>query len=305
MLQLIHMAEAARHQGIIEPAELDLDYFGGVGYVYRWEVYRHSDDGVDFHQEVLGRLGLHGTEAVLDIGCGQGEFLEAIEQQGHEGPLVGFDFNHGLIAKRHYAADRPPQESSRIMYVLGDISSRSELQRPVGLTFRPGSFDFVIGNFVFYHAEDPQESIAASSQLLTPDGSLLVATSGPTNKSAQRRIEALLDEKYNLPPLSSYAGPYTTEDADATLPSQFEEVTVLFEHNATVTISAGDETRKQKVSAINGSIKSMQPGRYPGRPERDIVREVINQEVDCAIAQDGAFVETIHRKAYLCRGPRD
>ena len=46
-------------------------------------------------RRVLGML--KGDEALLDLGCGNGEFARELAKSGHRGPYLGVDFSLPLL----------------------------------------------------------------------------------------------------------------------------------------------------------------------------------------------------------------
>ncbi len=68
---------------------------------------------------------LHGDEAVLDLGCGNGELARALSVRGHRGPYVGVDFSPSLLD-----AARAEPGAMPTRFVRADLLGLSAQQRP-------------------------------------------------------------------------------------------------------------------------------------------------------------------------------
>jgi 2-polyprenyl-3-methyl-5-hydroxy-6-metoxy-1,4-benzoquinol methylase len=94
---------------------------------------------------------------VLDVGCGDGTFLNRIRKTGWS--VEGFDFDEKVLtsAKAKYGLDLKH----------GDIKS---------LGFQKESFDAITLNHVIEHVPDPLEMFAECRSLLKPGGRLVMTT---------------------------------------------------------------------------------------------------------------------------------
>lgn len=288
------MSEALSPTRTTDKSFLDYEYFGGGNLYYRWKFYEHTIDGIDFHQAAIGKMGLTGAEAVLDLGCGQGLFLEAIQQTGHEGQLVGLDMNAALVYKQKGFIKEQPH----ISFVLGDASIDTASNTP-RLPFRQGSFDVISSMFMLYHVDDPQAAVSEASTLLKPDGKMVIATSGPTNKQQHRYFERLIAEKEGVAPPGIFAESFNTDVADEMLPALFEDVEE-YEQLTEVHVTYDGSTLEDYINSLKSMKNSFQP--YPVNFSQSVVTEVIPR-ISQAIDRDGAFIETVHRKLYVCQGP--
>lgn len=103
--------------------------------------------------------------ACLDIGCGDGDFLVAIQRLGWE--VSGSELP-GPAFRR--ASGRMP----------GRISSNSDFSR-----FPDASFDFISLWQVFEHLPNPKEMLNTIHRLLKPGGMLVVAVPNPSSWQAR------------------------------------------------------------------------------------------------------------------------
>ncbi|WIX82521.1 class I SAM-dependent methyltransferase [Amycolatopsis carbonis] len=139
---------------------------------------RVVDDGRTSYQVLAARVS--GTRCVLDLGCGDGSLLAAIE--GAE-VLAGVDLS---AAHLDVARARPE---------LADADLR--LARVQELPFADGSFDAVVSHMVLMLFPDADAVIAEAARVLAPGGVFAAAIAGGVTGALKVFIElanSLLDE---------------------------------------------------------------------------------------------------------------
>jgi cyclopropane fatty-acyl-phospholipid synthase-like methyltransferase len=120
---------------------------------------------------VLARLG-NGSD-VLELSCGPGTDAAAMSAGRR---YVGVDLSEGQLS---IARRRVPDAT----FVLGDFTS---------MTFRPASFDGVVGFYVFNHVprDDVEPAFARIFEWLRPGGRLMTSL---LTTEAEDRVEEWLD----------------------------------------------------------------------------------------------------------------
>jgi ubiquinone/menaquinone biosynthesis C-methylase UbiE len=126
----------------------------------RQAIYRFQQPRRHVWNETLDLAGLRGDEAVLDVGCGNGSYLWALEQREHGGPVVGMDLSPGMLSA---AGTRSPHAS----LMLGDAQT---------LPFADDSFDVVLAMHMLYHVPDRALGIRELRRVVRSDGVTLVVT---------------------------------------------------------------------------------------------------------------------------------
>jgi SAM-dependent methyltransferase len=116
---------------------------------------------------VLGVARLNGGDRVLDLGCGNGMYLELID-------AVGLDASVGMLRAARTRTANP--------LAAGDA---------VALPLASASFDVVLAAHMLYHVEDRESAVAEIRRVLKPSGSLIAVTNSRHN---QRELVKLVEE---------------------------------------------------------------------------------------------------------------
>lgn len=112
------------------------------------------------HDAVLRRLQHVDADAVLDLGCGTGQFTSRLVDRFPDATVTGFDLSAGMLDE---AADR----------VAGAALVRGDAMR---LPFAEATFDVVVCTESFHWYEQQAEALAGIARCLRPDGRLLIAS---------------------------------------------------------------------------------------------------------------------------------
>jgi len=129
------------------------------------EFLEHLDDDVRRlsipPDVIVDRMGLSGTDSVLDIGAGIGYFAFPMSKRS-EG-VIAIDSEPKMLS---ILAQRASSSgTSNLEMVKGDI---------VALPFADGSVDHVLVAFVYHEVADQTKLIEESARVLRPSGKLTV-----------------------------------------------------------------------------------------------------------------------------------
>lgn len=107
------------------------------------------------------RAAAHGAHAILELGCGSGRVIEALEADGHT--VVGLDLSPGLLA-------RARERTERAELVLGDMRELEEVfgERRFDRIFCPFN-----GMYCMLDEEDLLRTLRGARALLSDDGLLV------------------------------------------------------------------------------------------------------------------------------------
>lgn len=132
---------------------------------YQWNAkdYRQNSAAQQqWAQELIAKLNLTGTEAVLDVGCGDGKVTAEIASHLPQGQVVGIDNSEAMItlANREYSSKQIPNLSFQQM-------DACELQFNA-------QFNVVFSNAVLHWIDNHIPVIAGIYQSLKPGGKMLL-----------------------------------------------------------------------------------------------------------------------------------
>jgi SAM-dependent methyltransferase len=124
----------------------------------RYQIHaQYSVPPVDYQEWVLKRILWRGDETVLDIGCGPGLYLPALNRQVESLHYFGLDFSFGMLARHPYT------------HTLAQADAQA-------LPYPDHTFDVVLANHMLYHMPDIDRTIREIRRVLKPDGMLVAAT---------------------------------------------------------------------------------------------------------------------------------
>jgi ubiquinone/menaquinone biosynthesis C-methylase UbiE len=181
---------------------------------------RYSERQVDLDAACRTALGLTGDEALLDVGCGPGDWPRYLRQTGHRGRLAGLDQSTAMIAAATAAAER-----------LGIEWHRGEAN---ALPFPDGSFAVITARHMLYHVSDIPGALREFARVVGPGGTVLAMTNGARSMP---HLLALMNDtlaQFGLSyPLLTTAT-FAIENAPSILHTAFPEVSETILTNAFV-----------------------------------------------------------------------
>ncbi len=136
---------------------------------------------------LLGRIRWRGDEHVLDVGCGAGSYLAAIQYYIPRGRLVLGDITLDLLHQMYEPADLPPE---RLCF---------DAQH---LPFPDNTFDVVMANHLLHQVPYIPRALDEMRRVLRPSGKLIVAASSGEHRlrlgGRQARFSDLYRRAYAL-----------------------------------------------------------------------------------------------------------
>ena len=91
----------------------------------------------EWGREVIDRLELTGTEAVLDAGCGSGRVTKLLVERVPEGRVVGVDASPSMIARARESL------GDQVELFVSDLLDL-ELTEPVDVVFSNATFHWIL-----------------------------------------------------------------------------------------------------------------------------------------------------------------
>ena len=212
----------------------------------------------------LDDLAALADQRVLDVGCGNGQFLAGATTGG--AVAVGCDLSAGMVAAARAASGAP-------------IVRADAHELPVAT----GTVDWVLALWMLYHVDDKPRALSEMARVLRPTGRLVASTNssddGDLGEIACTALRSVLGRRVERwhPPLS-----FTAEDGEATLASVFGNEAVETHRFGTV-FSIDDAT------VLVGYAGSMLGPMHELHGEFDdaALLRAVGEECDERIAEDG------------------
>jgi SAM-dependent methyltransferase len=221
------------------------------------------------HSWVVGLARLQGDETVLEVGCGNGFYLELID-------AVGLDRSLGMLRSARSRTEGP--------LVVGDA---------IALPFATNAFDVVLVPHMLYHVEDRPAAVAEFRRVLRPFGTCIAVTNGERD---QLELVRVVEEaaghgwRWRRPA----AVTFSLENGLDQLRTGFAQVERIPCPSGVVTV-----TDVEAVADYLRSVGDIFEPEIEGDWE-DLVRRCVDR-VSQVIAAEGAFTITPSVGAFICR----
>jgi SAM-dependent methyltransferase len=265
----------------------------------RWKVYERAVPFVDpllQMYQMARQQGVEPTATILDAGCYDASDLMTLgTRYGHTGTMYGVDpfidpNNKRLLDYYATMPDGPP---------LIPVASRVE-----DIGFNPRTIGLILAKFMLYHVDDQREVLSQFQQWLTPDGVLLVATSGQNNKPRHRAFERSIAEFLGagVKPPPQFNQKFTAEQAGAMLEEHFD-IAAVYPDPLDLRLSFasyGPDDYHQYLDSLRSMAGSFSPRCSPDEFEQAI-QAVVIPVILAEIGQNGRFTETIDRFYFACK----
>jgi len=222
----------------------------------------------DLHSWVVGLARLQGDEAVLDLGCGNGYYLELID-------AIGLDRSLGMLASARRKTTGP--------LVAGDAAA---------LPFSTNAFDVVLAAHMLYHVDDRQAAAAEIRRVLRPFGVCVAVTNGERNQhELVRVVEAAAGQGWRWRRPTDVA--FSLENGFEQLRTHFRQVDRVLCPPGVVKVTDVDA-----VADYLRSVGDLYEDEIEGSWEDLVQRSAA--EVSRVIEAEGAFGVTMSVGAFVC-----
>lgn len=270
-------------------------YESALSVKWRWNVYRHARNPIDFHATLIEHLDLEGHETILDVGCLDGSLLfNLYEQAHHKGDMLGVDINTSLFVN-----------ATRRLRKMGHAPIVLTLGRAQDVKLPDSSVDVALALFMLYHVPVPEQALTELRRVVKPGGKIAIATSGEGNKRRQRVFEQQIADRLGTATPPRMAASFDYEIAKRTLPDWFEVIGEFGQVDELVIGPEGSESYTEYLE----SLVSMKPSfgrKHIGYNKEwvpavnELVRPVIMDEV----ASRGYFGDRVERYFFICRNSK-
>lgn len=222
---------------------------------------------------VLGLAHLRGGERILEVGCGNGAYLEYLNLDA-----VGLDSSLGMLTAAWERARGP--------LVAGDA---------VALPFSQGSFDVVLAAHMLYHVTDRQTAVLELRRVLAACGRCIAVTNGEGNMiELVRLVEDVVGNGWKWHRPSAVA--FSLENAADQLRAAFDEIERIDCPGSVVEV-----TDAQALGDYLRSVGDVYADQVATWTTWDSVIEGCERRVVAAVESEGAFRLSSSIGAFVCR----
>jgi SAM-dependent methyltransferase len=187
----------------------EVAYADGGRLTDRAALYDFQRPRIDLVGEAITALGAIAGQLVVDVGCGTGQYLPALDAAG--ATVIALDLSAGMLGS---------VTSARWSRVAADAT---------WLPFASGSADAVLMMHMLYHVPEPPVAVREARRVLRPGGRLLVTTAGDRHLAEMNAAWlGVLDELHvrgDLQELSLVNTMFPPREARALLGANFASVT--------------------------------------------------------------------------------
>lgn len=257
---------------------IDKQYADDRNLATRQSIYSYQRPQLDLHNSSLDLAALRGDETVLEIGCGNGRYLEALTARGHRGVVVGGDLSEGMLRTARPAFGGP--------LFVGDAQA---------LPFPTASADVVLAMHMLYHVPDRAQGLAEIRRVLRPGGTALVLTNSEMHfRELDELLVACARSTVEASRVRSRASHtlFKAETALAELAPVFDDVV---EH------MFASELVVDAVEPVVAYARSMGAFVVDDRGELEAVIAELERRVAETIATEGAFRATTACACFVCK----
>jgi SAM-dependent methyltransferase len=166
---------------------------------------KYSQPHIDFPEWVLAQIAWNGDEQVIDVGCGNGLYVEPVLRR--TASYLGADLSLGMLREL-------PRTASRVQ--------ASAQQLPL----KVGSADVVLANHMLYHVPDIDAAIGELARVVRPAGCLLAATNSDETMRELAQLVRDAERDVGVPSTVAIREPlrFTLENGEGYLRAHFPRV---------------------------------------------------------------------------------
>lgn len=220
---------------------------------------------------VVGLARLSGDERVLDVGCGNGTYLELL------GGAVGVDASEGML---RVAAGRTAGP-----LVAGDS---------VRLPFTDAAFDVVLAAHMLYHVEDRPLAVRELRRVLRPPGVCVAVTNGEESRGElSRLVEDVVGHGWRW--RSPLNAAFSLENGADQLRAGFDHVRRVDGPPGTVDVTDADA-----LADYVASVGDMYEEQVSGWTTWQAVVEACRRRIATVVDRDGSFPVSSLVGAFVC-----
>jgi ubiquinone/menaquinone biosynthesis C-methylase UbiE len=240
----------------------------------RRNLYVYREPAFDLVERVLDRLDVPPSGRVLDVGCGPGTYLAALQRRDESLRVTGADLSLGMLR----SASRAGVEA----VVSVDATA---------LPFGSSSFDTAMANHMLYHVDPIDAAVAELRRVVRSDGHVLVVTNSVSHFA---EFDALLAAVSGRDGWWRPSHRFTLANGRVHLASAFETIEL---------VRFDGELRVPDAEPVVRFARSMRDLSGHGFDDDEWERLMADfgNAVDQAIRRDGVFRTRTDSGVFVCR----
>jgi SAM-dependent methyltransferase len=220
---------------------------------------------------VLEMAGLRGGERILEVGCGNGEYLALVN-------AIGMDISMGMLAAAKRRARGP--------LVCGDVER---------LPFGQSAFDVVLAPHMLYHVANRQAAVHELRRVLRRSGTCVAVTNGEDNhREMVELVEKVVGHGWRWRRLA--VSGFSLENGAAQLRVGFESV-----ERVDCPANAFLVTDVDALAAYLASVGDLYESEVATWMTWGDVVDECRRRTALVVASDGAFRISTSIGAFVCR----
>lgn len=225
---------------------------------------RYTQPKIDLPHWVIEQIPWHGTERVVDVGCGNGAYVELARQRARY--YIAADLSLGML----HALPLPD---------LPRLNLDAQWLPLAGNTA-----DVILANYMLFHVPDIDQAVADFARVLRPGGYLLAATNSADNMPELSQLWSDVAGRLDIPDLlAAPSASFSLENGAALLAPHFAHVVRHQLPSALVFPSA------EPVIAYLSTMKDRLVPPQPAGPTWEDAAAVLHDLVQSHIAQHGHY----------------
>lgn len=244
----------------------------------RQRLWEYQQPPFDLVAWVLRLAGLRAgsTARVLDVGCGNGLYLAALERRGVE--AVGCDLSIGMLDTARGAA--------------GPLLNADVTNLPLD----SATFDVVLAPHMLYHVADRAAGAQELRRVLRPGGRCFVVTNGRGHlRSLRSLVESAVrveTPEWEMRNPSTHA--FSLENGERQLRHAFDDVTIVRATEAAPVVLTDASIAADYVGSVADHYHH-----ETARPWLEVVEDV-RRAVQAVIDRQGSFVVEGESGTFVC-----
>ena len=255
-----------------DPRLLEDQYVDTTRLMKRQAIWSLRVPAADLILWALDLAELEGSETVVDVGCGNGRYLQSLLDRGHHGALIGIDRAQGMVRSA-------PADTARL---VADA---------VTLSLAESVADVTLAMHMMYHVPDKSRAVSELRRVTRPGGRLLVAGN---DRDTLVELHSLIDTsamRLGIA-LPTHDPGLTPDEAAAFLDGLFEVTRVDLPGELHVTEAAMITDYVASLSRVRLTLRTSEQAALLGE---------IHDAVQAGIDIDGAYRLTASAGCLVCR----